>query len=83
MHATDEVVWTNTWPRDDQRHEDGDFSAWSAGDRIGRIYPVDTGAFGPVWKWFALFPCQPNAGQSGSRREAMLAIETAWERFRG
>ncbi len=75
---TDDIAWTTTWPLDDTRHSPDDLAAWTGGTCIGRIYPVPTAAFGIVWKWFAPYAAVPNSGQSGSRREAMLAIEDGW-----
>ena len=73
-----DFTWRSTWPRDDDRHSPDDFTGFTDGACIGRIYPVPTAAFGIVWKWFAAYHAIPNSGQCESRREAMLAIEDGW-----
>lgn len=49
---------------------------------VGRVRPVADGQPGARdWDWFARFYAKPNGGRERSRREAMLAVEDALERY--
>ena len=74
-----ELEWTKTWP-DELDLED--YVAIDNGVRIGRVYRL-TGA--PEWnpdRWFWGGSWPRGDGRAPSRREAMLALEEAYQRFR-
>jgi hypothetical protein len=66
-----EPGWRKTW-----EHSDDDFVYIVEGQQIGRVYIHDTGGFiGRKWQWFF----GASTGVTESRREAMLAVELAYE----
>jgi DNA/RNA-binding domain of Phe-tRNA-synthetase-like protein len=67
------------WRKDQEDQDDEDYVCVVAGQQVGRIYYHSTGGLiGRKWQWFF----GASTGVTESRREAMLAVELAYEKSR-
>lgn len=78
MTTSSSFGWSRTWDDEPERE---DYVLIDNGAQVARAYRHDTSGSGAYWFW-SLFVIPADRGSRSSRREAFLAAEEAYGKWR-